>query len=122
MKTSRIILAITFITMISFGTIANANGFDKGRKERKENRKIQEEDLNLYYEDPTPLTVNDFDLPQTNITVRVINTKGDLVMENEIRIENFFANENNLENLPKNSLFVIFYNNTAYYILDSESK
>ncbi len=119
MKTYRNILAVALITVISFTNFANAANLDDDKKGKKQKEKIQEEDLNLYYEDPTPTVVSDFTLPQSTVNIKVMNLNGDLIMEKEMSKESFFSNENTLNHLPKNSLFVVFYNNTAYYVLDT---
>ncbi|TAF67459.1 MAG: hypothetical protein EAZ55_03850 [Cytophagales bacterium] len=110
------------MSVASVSLANNENPSLKNTKRKKAKKQIQintqEEDLNLYYEDPIPAVIDDFVMPGSIIDVKVVDLKGNIIVKDKVTIEQFLESKHSLDSLPKNSLFVLFYNNTAYYVLD----
>lgn len=122
MDTFRLILFTILMSVASVSLANNENPSLKNTKRKKAKKQIQintqEEDLNLYYEDPIPAVIDDFVMPGSIIDVKVVDLKGNIIVKDKVTIEQFLESKHSLDSLPKNSLFVLFYNNTAYYVLD----
>jgi hypothetical protein len=53
-----------------------------------------------------------------NIAVKVFDIKGNLLLKQQVRMEEFLSSDLSALLLPEGSMFVMFHGNTAYYFLD----
>jgi len=84
----------------------------KPAKETCENGANQEAELGFINQAATSLN---------NIALKVFDVKGNLLMKQQIRMEDFFSTDYSIALLPQGSTFVMFHGNTAYYFLDAEN-
>ncbi|QHT70134.1 hypothetical protein GXP67_27545 [Rhodocytophaga rosea] len=118
------LLSILVIAILSLSVYTNAaadNGkMDKGKKKkgRESNASLVQ---NIVEEEPIIALASDITAIDNKVTVKVFDITGKIVLEKKVQIENFFNNKSRLEILPKNSVFVMFHQNTAYYFQESEN-
>lgn len=56
-----------------------------------------------------------------NIALKVFDVKGNLLMKEQVRMEEFLSSNFSAALLPEGSTFVMFHGNTAYYFVDGEN-
>lgn len=56
------------------------------------------------------------------LTVRVVDTEGNLVLETEVSVEKFLDKSNDIEVLPEGSVFLLYRGNVAYFMVGEEAE
>ncbi|QHT66287.1 hypothetical protein GXP67_06250 [Rhodocytophaga rosea] len=80
-------------------------------KVRSTNKANKEAESNFIHQAATSLN---------NIAVKVFDIKGNLLLKEQMRMEDFLSSELSADLLPQGSTFVMFHGNTAYYFLDKQ--
>lgn len=111
------IISIALLALFTLPVLAN-DVMDKGKKKRNRVAAKGQAALAAFVEEQ-PAGNSSYVTPVSKeMTVKVFDVKGQLVLEKKMLLERFlnrgYANE-----LPQNSTFVMFYNNTAYYFQES---
>ena len=119
MKKILSVVMITFLSISAFAYTTDNGKLDKGKK-KKGRTSSTALALNIVEEDPIFAFAGDMSTIDNQVTVKVFDITGKIVMEKKVKIENIFNSKGKLEELPKNSVFVMFHQNTAYYFLESE--
>jgi hypothetical protein len=91
--------------------VANKSEQPKEAKASSTNKANKEAESNFIYQAATSLN---------NIAVKVFDIKGNLLLKQQIRMEDFLSSELSADLLPQGSTFVMFHGNTAYYFLDKQ--
>lgn len=116
------IVSILVIVILGFSAYANPaldNGkADKGKRKkgRSTNNALVQ---NVVEEDPIFAFAGDIASADNKITVKVFDITGKIVLEKKVQIETIFNSKSRLEELPRNSVFVMFHENTAYYFQEA---
>jgi hypothetical protein len=56
-----------------------------------------------------------------NIALKVFDIKGNLLLKQQMRMDDFLSSDYAVASLPEGSIFVMFHGNTAYYFLDNKN-
>jgi hypothetical protein len=118
------IISIFFLILFNVVAFANASGVgnddtEKGKKKKARNAKkgqlemVAEEEPVTNFIDPTATQIN------KQVTVKVFDAKGKVIMEKQVQIESIFNKNYSLEELPKGSIFVMLHDSTVYYFKES---
>jgi hypothetical protein len=124
-KLFSLLVATGFITM-SMGFPTNLTEKGKDNKECTSARvvKVAEKKpakvvlVDTVEEDPAQFNTPAFASKSDKITVKVFDTKGALVLNQEVSMNEFLAKDKKAS-LPAGSTFVMFHANTAYYFLEA---
>lgn len=126
MKKSISLFALVMMTLFSMSAFAKSNDNPENTLKNAGKNIIKavdymEADLNEAYEDPTPSLPAGFELPESTIAIKVYSLSGDMIYESKVSVEDFFNDKNLLNKLPENALFGVYYNHTAYYMIEAEA-
>jgi hypothetical protein len=126
MKTIRL-----FSLLVATGFITMSMGFptkltEKANLERTSARVVRVVEkkpakvvlVDTVEEDPAQFNTPAFASKSDKITVKVFDTKGALVLNQQVSMNEFLAKDKKAS-LPAGSTFVMFHANTAYYFLEA---
>lgn len=130
MKKSIAIVLFVFLSVTSFAGIKEGRTDDGGRnkkttaeaKSKKAKRKARALAMAALEEDPIEsLSPSSVGVTDSEMTVKVFNKKGELLLEKKVRIEKMLNQRSIAQELPQHSFFVMYHGGTAYYFIDKES-
>jgi len=116
------IISILIIVLVGFSAYT-ASALDNGKADKGKRKKNRTNSAslvqNVVEEDPIFATASDITSADNKVTVKVFDITGKLILEKKVQIENILNSKTRMEELPKNSVFVMFHQNTAYYFLEA---
>lgn len=121
-KVMRTIISIFFLIMLNVAAFANtgvSNGDTEKGKKKKSRSAAKGQIEMLAEEEPVISLVNPAAQANAQVTVKVFDIKGKIVMEKKVQMESIFNKNYTLEDLPKGSIFVMLHDNTVYYFKES---
>jgi len=95
------LFVIFLLVLFTANTTIKAEGLGKIKPKNQKNHK------------KTPAFSSNF------VIVKVVNESGELIMTTKVPVSQFLDKSQNIEVLPKNSMFILFRGNTAYYLVEN---
>lgn len=121
MKTIFSIFFLVLFSVAAFATTPGVSNDDTEKGKKKKTRRAAKGQIEMVAEEEPVANFIDPATTQANkqITVKVFDAEGKVVMEKKVQIESIFNKNYSLDDLPKGSIFVMLHEGTVYYFKES---